>query len=296
MDQNLTLYRAFYAVATHLNISIAAKELYISQPAISKSIKKLEDNLGTALFVRNSRGVKLTEEGQLLYDYVSKAFNNLESGEEQIKRIKDLGIGQIKIGVSTTLCKFVLLKYLQGFIKDNPHIQITIMTQSSNETLELLANNKIDIGLIGTPETMDKIDFYSLGKIHDVFVTSPSYLENYKLRNNGQINLETMDLMLLNKGNISRDYVDRFLSSKSLELNNYIEISSMDLLIDFAKIGLGVSCVIKEFIENELQTGMLVEVPLDIPIPTRDLGFVYNTTSITSESAKKFIEFYKNMQ
>ena len=120
MDQNLTLYRAFYAVATHLNISIAAKELYISQPAISKSIKKLEDNLGTPLFVRNSRGVKLTEEGQLLYDYVSKAFNNLESGEEQIKRIKDLGIGQIKIGVSTTLCKYILLNYLKGFIKDNP--------------------------------------------------------------------------------------------------------------------------------------------------------------------------------
>ena len=293
MDQNLTLYRAFYAVATHLNISIAAKELYISQPAISKSIKKLEDNLGTPLFVRNSRGVKLTEEGQLLYDYVSKAFNNLESGEEQIKRIKDLGIGQIKIGVSTTLCKYILLNYLKGFIKDNPHIQITI--QSSNETLQLLANNKIDIGLIGTPETMDKIDFYSLGKIHDVFVASPSYLENYKLRNNDQINLETMDLMLLNKGNISRDYVDRFLLSKSLELNNYIEISSMDLLIDFAKIGLGVSCVIKEFILDEIANGSLIEVPLDIPIPTRDLGFVYNTSSIISESTKKFIDFYKHV-
>lgn len=295
MDQNLTLYRAFYAVATHLNISIAAKELYISQPAISKSIKKLEDNLGTPLFVRNSRGVKLTEEGQLLYDYVSKAFNNLESGEEQIKRIKDLGIGQIKIGVSTTLCKYILLNYLKGFIKDNPHIQITIMTQSSNETLQLLANNKIDIGLIGTPETKDKIDFYSLGKIHDVFVASPSYLENYKLRNNDQINLETMDLMLLNKGNISRDYVDRFLLSKSLELNNYIEISSMDLLIDFAKIGLGVSCVIKEFILDEIANGSLIEVPLDIPIPTRDLGFVYNTSSIISESTKKFIDFYKHV-
>lgn len=295
MDQNLTLYRAFYAVATHLNISIAAKELYISQPAISKSIKKLEDNLGTPLFVRNSRGVKLTEEGQLLYDYVSKAFNNLESGEEQIKRIKDLGIGQIKIGVSTTLCKYILLNYLKGFIKDNPHIQITIMTQSSNETLQLLANNKIDIGLIGTPETKDKIDFYSLGKIHDVFVASPSYLENYKLRNNDQINLETMDLMLLNKGNISRDYVDRFLLSKSLELNNYIEISSMDLLIDFAKIGLGVSCVIKEFILDEIANGSLIEVPLDIPIPTRELGFVYNTSSIISESTKKFIDFYKHV-
>ena len=169
------------------------------------------------------------------------------------------------------------------------------MTQSSNETLQLLANNKIDIGLIGTPETMDKIDFYSLGKIHDVFVASPSYLENYKLRNNDQINLETMDLMLLNKGNISRDYVDRFLLSKSLELNNYIEISSMDLLIDFAKIGLGVSCVIKEFILDEIANGSLIEVPLDIPIPTRELGFVYNTSSIISESTKKFIDFYKHV-
>ena len=105
MDQNLSLYRAFYEVAKHLNISIAAKELYISQPAISKSIKKLEDNLGVSLFTRSSRGVALTEEGQVLYDYVSRAFYNLASGEEQLKRIKDLGIGHIKIGVSNTLCK-----------------------------------------------------------------------------------------------------------------------------------------------------------------------------------------------
>lgn len=294
MDQNLSLYRAFYSVAKHLNISEAAKELYISQPAISKAIKKLEDNLDMKLFTRSSRGVALTEEGQILYSYIDRAFDNIEAGEEQLKKIKDLGIGHIKIGVSTTLCKFVLLKYLKEFITANPHIKITIMTQSSNDTIELLRSNKIDVGLIGASEKLEGLDFYSLGTINDVFVASPSYLENFKLRNDEKPSFKNVDFMLLNKGNVSRDYVDKYFLTQNISFENYIEVTSMDLLIDFAKIGLGVGCVIKELILDEIEKGTLIEVPLSIEIPERKLGFAYNETSIMTEATSRFIDYYKS--
>ncbi len=151
MDQNLSLYKVFYTVANAGNISKAAAELFISQPAISKSIRKLEQSLDVTLFSRNSRGVQLTEEGEVLYDYVQRAFYALQTGEAQLKKINDLGIGHLHIGVSTTLCKYMLLPYLKEFVAAHPHIRITIDCQSTNHTLHLLKENKIDLGLIGRP-------------------------------------------------------------------------------------------------------------------------------------------------
>ena len=122
MYQNLSSYRIFYTVANTKNISKAAKELYISQPAISKSIQKLEESLGTKLFERSSRGVALTDSGELLYTHVKSAFETLSIGEDRLRRSIELGIGHLTIGVSSTLCKYVLLPYLKEFIKENPHI------------------------------------------------------------------------------------------------------------------------------------------------------------------------------
>ncbi|POP30586.1 LysR family transcriptional regulator, partial [Lactonifactor longoviformis] len=142
MDQNLSLYKVFYTVANSRNISKAASELFISQPAISKSIRKLEQSLGVTLFSRNSRGVQLTEEGEILYEYVERAFDSLQLGEAQLKKVNELGIGHLHIGVSTTLCKYMLLPYLKAFIKAHPHVKITIDCQSTNHTLQLLKENK----------------------------------------------------------------------------------------------------------------------------------------------------------
>ena len=145
MNQSLSSYRIFYTVANTGNISKAAKELYISQPAISKSIQKLEESVGCRLFSRSSRGVVLTDEGKLLYDHVRTAFETLTLGEEKLKRSIELGVGHLKIGVSSTLCKYLLLPYLKEFIRQNPHISISISCQSTNETLKLLEDNKIDM-------------------------------------------------------------------------------------------------------------------------------------------------------
>ena len=152
MNQNLNHYKVFYTVAKYKNISKAADALFISQPAISKTLSKLEENLGCSLFHRTSRGVTLTTEGQILYERIREAFQVIDSGEEEIRHINELGIGQIRIGVSTTLCKYILLPYLQDFIKEHPHIKITIECQSTLHTIEMLENGSIDIGLIGVPK------------------------------------------------------------------------------------------------------------------------------------------------
>ena len=172
MNQNLSSYWIFYTVANAGNISKAAKELYISQPAISKSIQKLEENLNCKLFSRSSRGVVLTEEGTMLYGHVKEAFATLSTGEDKLKRSIALGVGHLQIGVSATLCKYMLLPYLKEFIRRNPHISISISCQSTNETLRLLDENKIDIGLIGKPESMKGINFYYLDNIEDIFVAN----------------------------------------------------------------------------------------------------------------------------
>ncbi len=147
MEQNLSQYKIFYEVAKAGNISKAAKELYISQPAISKSISKLEDSLGVSLFTRNSRGVQLTSEGELLFHHTESAFEALSRGENELKRIKDFNIGHLRIGVSNTLCKYILLPYLKGFIEKYPHVKITIESQSTTHTIAMLEQQHIDLGL-----------------------------------------------------------------------------------------------------------------------------------------------------
>ena len=294
MNQTLSSYRIFYTVANTGNISKAAKELYISQPAISKSIQKLEESVGCKLFSRSSRGVVLTDEGKLLYEHVSEAFETLTLGEEKLKRSIELGVGHLKIGVSSTLCKYLLLPYLKEFIRQNPHISISISCQSTNDTLKLLEDNKIDIGLIGKPENLKNIHFDFLEEIEDIFVAAKDYLRNLKARGIQKDHiLQSSTLMLLDKNNMTRQYIDDYLQENQIIIKDSIDISDMDLLIDFARIGVGVACVIKNFVREDLENGTLVEIPLGFPIHKREVGFAYKTTTKPSKSLAEFIHFYK---
>ena len=294
MNQNLSSYRIFYTVANTGNISKAAKELYISQPAISKSIQKLEESVGCKLFSRSSRGVVLTDEGKLLYEHVSEAFETLTMGEEKLKRSIELGVGHLKIGVSSTLCKYLLLPYLKEFIRQNPHISISISCQSTNDTLKLLEDNKIDIGLIGKPENLKNIHFDFLEEIEDIFVAAKDYLRNLKARGIQKDHiLQSSTLMLLDKNNMTRQYIDDYLQENQIIIKDSIDISDMDLLIDFARIGVGVASVIKNYVREDLENGTLMEIPLGFPIHKREVGFAYKTTTKPSKSLAEFIHFYK---
>lgn len=362
MIGNLNNYVIFHTVAKAGNISKAANLLYISQPAISKSISKLEAELGTALFSRSSRGVVLTEEGQVLYEYVERAFDALNMGEENLKNYKELGIGHIRIGVSTSLCKHILLDYLKDFIRENPNIKFSIDCHSTINTIKLLRNEDIDIGLICNTELPKGIVYSPVREIHDVFVASPEYLDNFYERANDKAHysfaddlpnnikgnfipllssgltsatgkdapvpnhdeksrdtrhssgtsasntifnsintdisnistvdiLENSNLMVLEEANVTRTHVDEYLRSQGISCSQVLEINNMDLLIDFAAIGMGVASVVREFAQEQLDSGVITELPLDTPIPSRTVGFAYSGVKNQSTAMRKFMEW-----
>ncbi len=297
----LNLYHIFYTVAQCGNISAAAKKLYISQPAVSKSISKLEETFPTPLLERTSKGVVLTENGQILYQQLETAFQAIKQGEEQIQQNNALGVGSISIGVSTTLCKYVLLPYLKSFIAENPNIKVSISCQSTYETLTALENGTLDIGLVGESERLGNLHFHPVKTIHDTLVTSQEYLE--KLADRAAITYEKADItelterelmssatfLMLNKNNVTRQYVDRYLARKDITLENQIEVTTMDLLIDFAKLGLGIACVIKEFVTEEFKRGELLEFVTEESIPRRRIGFTYSKKGQNNTSVQKFL-------
>lgn len=299
-ELSIAAYRIFNIVAKSGNITKAARELYISQPAVSKAIAKLEHELSVPLFTRSSRGVRLTEEGKLLYEYTNDAFSKLTEGETALKRIHTLGIGHIRIGASTTLCKYILLPYLKEFITLYPHINFTIQCQSSFHTLELLSEGKIDIGLIGSPEKMTMVNFTPVNKIEDIFVATPAYLDNVKLREGRELTSEELfkaaNLMLLDEKNITRQYIENYFRKTQITTGQVLEVSNMDLLIEFAKTGLGIACVIKAFVEDEINNKSLVQLTLKNKIKKREVGFAYMEKQPLTESVKKFIEFYLSME
>ena len=290
MNQNLNYYKAFYMVAKYKNISKAADALFISQPAISKSLSRLEENLGCTLFSRTSRGVSLTADGEILYERIREAFVAIEAGEEELRHRTELGIGQLRIGVSTTLCKYILLPYLQNFIRQHPHIRITIECQSTLHTVELLESGQIDIGLIGAPKHHGTLTFLPLKKIQDTFVATQSYLDNLSIREHTDSDLFlSATLMLLDEENITRQYINDYFYRNQIKTNQILEVSSMDLLIEFAKIGIGAACVIREFVEQELKESTLIEIPMAEPIESRSIGFAYSNSHKLSKSALTFL-------
>lgn len=298
-NQNLNLYYIFYITAGCGNISLAAKELFISQPAISKAISKLETNLGCVLFTRNSRGVKLTGEGELLYKQLDTAFHAISQGEETLKRNGELGVGELSIGVSSTLCKYVLLPYLKDFVRENPYVKVSISCQSTNETIEALENGTLDIGLIGETDRMEHLDFIPLTEIQDTFVTTKEYMDILCKKTNltypvkgKEANklLANATLLLLNQNNITRQYIDKYMILQDITAEQQLEVTSMDLLIEFAKIGLGVACVIDGFVKEDLESGALIPFPMKSPIPARKIGLAMKNKMSPTVSMQKFMD------
>lgn len=291
MEQHLSQYKIFYEVARTGNISKAAKELYISQPAISKAISKLEESLNTLLFLRSSRGVQLTEEGEILFEHVRTAFEALTRGEEELKRVQEFHIGHLRIGVSNTLCKYMLLPYLKGFVEQYPHVRITIESQSSTQTLSMLDQSRIDLGLVAEPKSKKGLTFTPLLDIKDAFVTTPQYLKNLRLREGGDVDVfQKGTIMMLDSKNMSRHYIDQYLSEQDIEPKQILEVTTMDLIIEFAKIGLGIGCVIRDFVQEELDAGILTEIPLNAPIPKRTIGFACRAEG-HSKALSLFLQF-----
>lgn len=234
----------------------------------------MEQNLDTILFKRSSRGVTLTPDGELLFEKVKEALSLLDEGENSIRHNRSRDIPKLRLGASSTLTRYVLLSHLEKYISRFPHVRITISCQSTYQTLQLLDEEKIDLGLIGRPQKLRGYYFHPLLKIRDTFVCTQQYLENQKKLYPDEPLIQAATFMMLDEDNITRQTVNAQLKEHHVELSHILEVSTMDLLIQFAEIGLGIACVIRDFVKKELEEGTLVEVPVGFSFPPREIGFV----------------------
>jgi len=290
MNIDFELYRIFYVVANNKNITKASKELMISQPAISKSIKNLETSLGGELFVRTKRGVILTEEGQEFYNYIKQAMEYIYNAENKFTELINLETGLIKIGISTTLAKEYLLPYLETFHEKYPKIDIQIHTDATNRLYEKLRNGLIDIIILNVPDKIDNdFNIIKCKEIQDVFVVGPKYKELA----NKKINIKDINnypLLLQNRNSNTRKFLDNFANKNNVTLKPNIELASYTLVVEFTKINFGIGYAIKDYIKKELNNKELFTLDINPKIPSRYIGIATSKNHTPNFSTKKLIE------
>lgn len=292
MNINFELYRVFYTVANTKNITKAANVLMISQPAISKAIKNLEEQLGGQLFIRTKRGVILTDEGQEFYNYISQAMEYIFNAENRFADLINLNTGTIKIGVSATLTKEFLLPYLEMFHQKYPKIDIQIVTSLSSELVPKLKKGLIDIiilNIIDDNKLDHDLNIIKCREIQDCFVVNKTY--HYLLERELSLKeLNNYPLILQNKESNTRIFIDNVADSYNVTLKPNVELTSYSLVEEFAKIGLGIGYVTKEYIQKEINNQELFVLNIKEKIPKRYIGIVTSKTHLPSFSAKKLIE------
>ncbi len=274
---NLEYYKTFYYVAKTGSITQAAGELAISQPAVSQSMKQLENLLGTKLFTRASKGVQLTAEGELLYQYVAKGCEQIFLGEQRLEQMLNLELGEIHIGASDMTLQFYLLPYLEAFHEKYPHIKVVVSNAPTPETLENLLDNKIDFGVVSTPfESRHGIEVMTVKEIEDVFVAGRRFLP-YKNRMLDLQELERIPIICLEGKTSTRSYIDGFLLDNGVRIRPEFELATSNMIVQFALRNLGVGCVMREFAKEYLDSGTLFELRFNKIIPKRHFCVVINT-------------------
>lgn len=292
MSVKLELYRVFKEVAEARNITAAAQTLFISQSAVSQSIKQLEAELQTRLFARNSRGVTLTADGRMLYEYVRSAMGLLETGEEKLSQSRDLQMGHLTIGASDTVTSQFLLPYLDRFHRQYPAIHIQIISGRSHKVLGLLQSGKVDIAFASTPQEGASLETFPCLATHSIFVAGAEYPCDfdhvYTLEE-----IARFPLILLERKASSRLYLEKYFLQNGLHLNPEIELGARSLLVDLAAIGFGVAGVTEEFVRRELESGRLRKLRTSFDIPPRSVDLcVLRDVPLTS-AAQRFSDFIR---
>lgn len=287
---NLELYKVFYHAAKSGSVSKAAKELFISQPAVSQSIRQLEEQLGGQVFFRTHRGITLTREGEVLYRYIEQAYNFISLAERKFAEVKDLMAGEIFIGASDMSCKYYLLPYLEEFRRLYPKVEIRVTNAPTPSTLKNLKKGVVDFGVISLPvEEDEQIVIHEGMEIQDCFVAG----ERYAALASREIKLQELasyPVLLLEPNSTTRRYIDAVAASHGVTLRPEIELATSDLLVQFACRGLGIACVVRNFAEEELKDGKLFEVRIQEPIPPRKLGVAMLRQVPPAPAARRFLE------
>lgn len=294
MNINLELYKVFLSVAKNGNITKAANELMISQPGVSKSIKNLEDQLNCSLFIRTKSGVHLTEEGKMFYEKITNAMELIDNAEKSLMEMINMECGYINIGISNTLTRNFLLKYLKEFHTLYPKIKIKIFTNPTSELLIKARNGIIDFIILNLPYNIpNDFSIKKLKAIQDCFVANSNY--NYLKGKTISLNdLSNYPLILMSKGSNTRYFLDEFCLANNITLTPEMELASYSLVTHFTKIGLGIGLVTKNFIKEELKKGELFEIDTIPKLNKRYIGLTYLKNKPLSHSAKKFLQIIED--
>lgn len=287
MNIDYELYRIFYIVAKNGNITRSSKELLISEPAVSKSIKNLEGYLGAPLFTRTKKGVNLTTEGITLYEYISKGIEYFKSGEAKFNELINLESGTIRIGINTTLTKEFLMPYLETFHKLYPNINIEIRTNLTSELKSMLKDGLIDMHILNltNEETKNDFNIIKCKTITDCFVSNKPIKEKISIKE-----LNNYPLILQDKNSNTRKFLDDFANKYEITLKPKIEIGSYYLVSEFSRIGLGIGYITKNYIKNNLDNKELFIVPIKEKIPSREIGILLNKNTTPNFSTKELIK------
>lgn len=291
MKTKLDYYKIFYETAKYSSFSMAAQSLYISQSAISQCIRQLEKDLGCQLFIRSKRGVSLTKEGEILFAKVENAINSIEQGETLLQRFHHLESGSLTIAAGDSITAHYLLPYLEKFHEAYPDIRIEMANSYSTQMLKQVKEGKTELAFVNLPASDEELIITPCFEINDIFVCGSEYnpKDEYTWDE-----IAKEPLILLEKNSISRMYIDEKFKAKNINLEPQIEIAAHEILIRFASIRLGISCVIKEFSKESLDKGIIKEINLKPKIPSRHIGYAYHRQSPLSPAAKAFLEFIKS--
>lgn len=274
MSINLELYKIFYAVASCGSLTKAAQELYLSQPAVSQAIKQLESQIGGRLFARTSKGMELTYEGKMVYGYVEQANELFNIAETKFTQIKKLAFGEIRIGASDTLTKHFLFPHIKAFTEKYPDLEIKLTNRTTGETLNYLKSGKVDVGFVNLPITDGHFfEIKECMSLQDVFVVGGKFTDACQ-KIKSYSDLKKYPVLLLEKPSNTRVNLDNELLKFGVKLTPTMELGSIETLIDFAKGGLGITCVPREYILQELKSGKLKELKFPVDLPPRAVGMV----------------------
>lgn len=289
MDINYELYKVFYYVASSLSFSEASKKLYISQSAVSQSIKTLEKKLGHALFIRSTKRVQLTPSGSLLLKHIEPAMNLIARGESQLLDSGTLGLGQLHIGASDTICRYFLVPYLEEFHKKFPNVPIKVTNATSIKCVELLDQRKVDLIVTNSPNAYLNHDYIqkTVATFRDVFIANP---KNFDLIDKivSFEELKQYPIMMLSRQSTTSEFLHKLFIQHQLELIPEIELNSNDLLIDLARIGLGIAFV-PDFALSENSTDLFILKTKEL-MPSRQLVASTNTAFPISASTEEFLK------
>lgn len=290
---NLELYRIFYVVAETKNITKASEILNISQPAVTKHIKNLEEQLGNPLFIRTKKGVILNEYGEKIFLNVKQALNLLSESEKEISKYKSLNKGTIKIGISTTLARKYLLKYIKKFHETYPNIVIDIYTDATKDLIKQLKNGVIDIIISKFPQNRDNdLDYIYLDKTKYIFVAN----EEYSFLSNKTIPIKKLvnyPLLLQKTPSNSRDNIEKYLKENNIHIEPKMNIASSNLLVDFIRLGYGIGYVTKLYVEEELKENKLFEIKVVPDTDEISFGIILLKNNVMTSHCKKFIDYLK---